>query len=70
MANNTFQHQLVYDPFHRQQVPLKPVENDDEIVGEKLSDDEAFQLAVGNVDPITMAKMDNFNPDKVKYNYS
>lgn len=65
VADNTFKHQLVYEPFKRMQVPLRPVKNDNEIVGEKLPEDLAFQLAIGNIDPITMVTMDNFNPEQV-----
>lgn len=65
IADFTFKHQLVYDPFQRKQVPLSPVIKDDEIIGEKLPDDEAFQLAIGNIDPISMKILGNFDPDKV-----
>ncbi|KAK6631583.1 hypothetical protein RUM44_006112 [Polyplax serrata] len=64
IADFTFKHQLVYDPFQRKQVPLSPVIKDDEIIGEKLPDDEAFQLAIGNIDPISMKILGNFDPDK------
>uniref|UniRef100_A0A914V9W4 Exonuclease 1 n=1 Tax=Plectus sambesii TaxID=2011161 RepID=A0A914V9W4_9BILA len=59
-AENTFLHQVVFDPRRRCQLPLNPYENDKEGVpmdhtrlpyaGKILSDDEATQFALGNRD--------------------
>lgn len=64
-ADRTFKYQLVYDPIQRRQVPLNEVENESEIVGKLLDDETAFQLAVGNLDPMSLRKMDSYNPDNV-----
>ncbi|CAG9793707.1 unnamed protein product [Diatraea saccharalis] len=68
-AEATFKHQYVYDPLERKMVRL--TEPDDEDVeqalcvnaGELLSDDVAFQLALGNLDPFSLRKMDDWHPD-------
>ena len=63
-ADKTFRYQLVYDPIQRKQVPLNEVESSDDIVGKMLDDETAFQLAIGNLDPMTLRKMDDYHPDK------
>lgn len=64
-ADRTFKYQLVYDPIQRRQVPLYECENESDIVGKLLDDETAFQLAVGNLDPMSLRKMDDYHPDKV-----
>lgn len=68
-AEATFKHQYVYDPIRRQMVRL--TEPDDEDIeqalcvnaGELLEPKIAFQLALGNLDPFTLKKMDDWHPD-------
>ncbi|XP_063535457.1 exonuclease 1 [Cydia strobilella] len=68
-AEATFKHQYVYDPIERQMVRL--TEPDDEDIekalcvnaGELLDPKTAFQLALGNLDPFSLKKMDDWHPD-------
>ncbi|XP_028163751.1 exonuclease 1 [Ostrinia furnacalis] len=68
-AEATFKHQYVYDPLERKMVRL--TEPDDEDIetalcvnaGELLDPHTAFQLALGNLDPFTLKKMDDWHPD-------
>ncbi|KAL0822759.1 hypothetical protein ABMA28_004768 [Loxostege sticticalis] len=68
-AEATFKHQYVYDPIERRMVRL--TEPDDEEIeqalcvnaGELLDPKTAFQLALGNLDPFTLKKMDDWHPD-------
>lgn len=66
-ANATFMHMMVYDPRIRKIVRLnEPSESDIELccnAGSTLDDVTAFQLAIGNLDPFTLQKMDNWNPE-------
>ncbi|CAG2066712.1 unnamed protein product, partial [Timema podura] len=68
-AEATFRYQLVFDPFTRKLVPLtKPPESytHDDFSGKMLQDNTAYQLALGNLDPFTLQKVADFNPDKVQ----
>lgn len=76
-ADATFQHMVVYDPLQRKQVRLyDPNETGIDIelccnAGVLLDDDTALNLAVGNLNPFSMKKLDNWHPDrreKVKSN--
>ncbi|XP_022830441.1 exonuclease 1 [Spodoptera litura] len=68
-AEATFKHQYVYDPLERKMVRL--TEPDDEEIeqafcvnaGELLDPKTAFELALGNLDPFTLKKMDDWHPD-------
>ncbi|XP_047993369.1 exonuclease 1 [Leguminivora glycinivorella] len=68
-AEATFKHQYVYDPIERQMVRL--TEPDDEDIekalcvnaGELLDPKTAFQLALGNLDPFSLKRMDDWHPD-------
>lgn len=68
-AEATFKHQYVYDPLERRMVRL--TEPDDEEIeqafcgnaGELLDPKIAFELALGNLDPFTLKKMDDWHPD-------
>lgn len=67
-AELTFLHQLVYDPVQRKLGPLRPYAIELEAstlpyAGEYLKEDVAFQLAIGNLNVETLAKMDDYNPD-------
>ncbi|XP_019954111.2 exonuclease 1 isoform X1 [Paralichthys olivaceus] len=68
-ANNTFLHQLVFDPIRRKVVPLNPYpEHTDpatlSYAGLNVGDEKGLQMALGNLDINTMARIDDFNPDK------
>nr|CAD7408895.1 unnamed protein product [Timema poppensis] len=68
-AEATFRYQLVFDPLTRKLVPLtKPPESysHDDFSGKMLQDNTAYQLALGNLDPFTLQKVADFNPDKVQ----
>uniref|UniRef100_A0A182PP82 Exonuclease 1 n=1 Tax=Anopheles epiroticus TaxID=199890 RepID=A0A182PP82_9DIPT len=68
-ADATFKHMVVYDPVHRRQTRLE--DPDDEGTPEqyccnagKFMDEKiAFQLAIGNLDPFSLRKMDDWHPD-------
>lgn len=69
-ADATFKHMVVYDPVQRRQTRL--VDPDDEgtpeqyccNAGKFLDEKVAFQLAVGNLDPFSLRKMDDWHPDE------
>ncbi|PSN42753.1 hypothetical protein C0J52_10656 [Blattella germanica] len=66
LADETFRYQFVYDPLSRSMVHLtEPPDPDNvtECAGKTLPKDLAFQLALGNLDPFSLKKMDDFNPD-------
>ncbi|XP_026486952.2 exonuclease 1 [Vanessa tameamea] len=73
-AEATFKHQYVYDPIERKMVRL--TETDDEDVetalcgnaGELLEPEIAFQLALGNLEPFTLKKLDDWHPDHCNIN--
>lgn len=67
-AEATFKHMICFDPKKRCLTRLTPVdENLDEKLlenaGEIFDDDVAFQLALGNINPRSMKKVDNWHPD-------
>lgn len=70
VADATFRHQVVYDPLKRRLVRLTdPEECGTKLdycrnAGEFYDDERAFQLALGNLDPFTLKKVDNWSPDK------
>lgn len=66
-ANATFKHMYVYDPRIRKTVRLtEPSESDVEFccnAGTPLDDRIAFQLALGNLNPFSLKKLDSWDPD-------
>ncbi len=66
-ANATFMYMFVYDPRIRKMVRLtEPSEADLELccnAGSILDEKTAFQLAIGNLDPFTLHKLADWNPD-------
>ncbi|CAH2091406.1 unnamed protein product [Euphydryas editha] len=68
-AEATFKHQYVYDPIERKMIRL--TEPDDEDIetalcvnaGELLEPKTAYQLALGNLDPFSLKKLDDWDPD-------
>ncbi|KAJ2944194.1 hypothetical protein O0L34_g18172 [Tuta absoluta] len=73
-AEATFKHQYVYDPIERRMVRLTDPDDDDietalcVNAGELLDEKTAFQLALGNIDPFTLKKMDDWHPDDKNQN--
>ncbi|XP_024153220.1 exonuclease 1 [Oryzias melastigma] len=70
-ANNTFLHQLVFDPVQRKVVPLNPYpEHTDpaslSYAGLNLGDDKGLEMALGNLDFNTMERIDDFHPDELQ----
>ncbi|EFA13005.2 exonuclease 1 [Tribolium castaneum] len=67
VANATFLHQIVFDPIQRKLVPLTPVTTDVDYcqnAGEFFDPNTAFQLALGNLNPLTLQPIDNWTPTK------
>lgn len=67
-ADATFQYMFVFDPFKRKMVRLNKLPEDFDIslcsnAGTLCDNDTAFQLALGNVNPFTLKKLDDWNPD-------
>lgn len=68
-AEATFKHMVVYDPINRQLTRLTDPKIDGTNIellcnaGDILNSDVAFQLALGNLDPFTLKKLDDWNPD-------
>lgn len=63
-ADRTFQYQPVYDPLTRQIIPLNKLENSDlPLLVSSLTPNQAYQLALGNIDPISLEEMDSWDPD-------
>ncbi|CAB0003912.1 unnamed protein product, partial [Nesidiocoris tenuis] len=66
-ADSTFQHQPVFDPKSRKVVPLTPVpEGRRGFDFQPMPDDISFQLALGNLNPFTLEKYDDWNPDQAQ----
>ncbi|XP_062534976.1 exonuclease 1 [Armigeres subalbatus] len=71
-ADATFKHMVVFDPLERKQTRL----NEPEVMGTDptlccnagsfLDDEMAFQMALGNLNPFTMKRLDNWHPDDPK----
>lgn len=71
IALATFKHQIVYNPLERKLVRL----TDPELTGTKIEhcknageffdEETAFQLALGNLDPFTLKKLDDWHPDSI-----
>jgi len=64
VADRTFQHQPVYDPLSRRVIPLNKMSDSDlPLLVSNLTPNQAYQLALGNIDPISLEEMDNWDPD-------
>lgn len=66
-AENTFRHQLVFCPIRNELVPLSPYDpnvdpTDMTYAGQQLPKEQAFDIAVGNIDVNTGQKIDNYYP--------
>lgn len=63
-ADRMFQYQPVYDPLSHQIIPLNDIpDHIVPVLDVKLTSDQAYQLALGNIDPISLKIMDDWNPD-------
>lgn len=71
-ADAMFQHQLVFDPIARKTKPLNPHRNvhpTSPLAGGPLpgctpefDEETSYQLALGNLDPFSLEKVDNYDP--------
>ncbi|XP_057655500.1 exonuclease 1 isoform X1 [Diorhabda carinulata] len=72
LADATFKHQIVFDPFKRQLVPLtdwKVFNTKQEYcrnAGEIFDNEIAYQVALGNLHPTNHKKLNNWSPTKNK----
>ncbi|XP_077870318.1 exonuclease 1-like [Saccoglossus kowalevskii] len=67
-ANNTFLHQIVFDPIKRKSLPLTPYPDDIDpkemqYAGKFVDDNKALQLALGNINIQSMQIQDDYKPD-------
>jgi len=64
-ADRMFQYQPVYDPLSRQIKPLNEMSDplSMPVLVSKLTHDQAYQLALGNIDPISLEVMDDWDPE-------
>ncbi|KAF7279721.1 hypothetical protein GWI33_006801 [Rhynchophorus ferrugineus] len=72
-ANATFLHQVIFDPYKRKLVHLQDPEElgtDPRYLlsaGEKFSDEKAYQVALGNLDPYNFEEYDNWEPENLPH---
>lgn len=67
-ADATFKYMYVYDPLARKTVRLTKMTDEMDLkyctnAGEPLDNTTAFQMALGNLNPRTLQKLDTYNPD-------
>lgn len=64
-ADRMFRYQPVYDPCTRKIIPLNELLDPSlpPVLVSKLTNNQAYQLALGNIDPISLEVMDNWDPD-------
>jgi len=63
-ADRMFLYQPIYDPLSRQIKPLnKMSEPNLNVLATNLTCDQSYQLAIGNIDPISFEVVDNWDPD-------
>jgi len=63
-ADRMFQYQPVFDPLSRQIIPLNDISDSNiPVLVSNLTSDQAYQLALGNIDPISLEVVDNWDPD-------
>lgn len=63
-ADRMFLYQPVYDPLSRRIIPLNDIPDPNlPVLVIKLTSYQAYQLALGNLDPISLEVMDDWNPD-------
>ncbi|XP_032591635.1 exonuclease 1 isoform X2 [Drosophila grimshawi] len=71
-AEATFKHMYIYNPLERRMERLSALENNEtdesycSNAGSLLADNEqALHLALGNLNPFTLKRLDNWHPDRV-----
>ncbi|XP_025193704.1 exonuclease 1 isoform X2 [Melanaphis sacchari] len=63
-ADRMFQYQPVFDPLSRRVIPLNDLSDlNIPVLVSKLTKDQAYQLALGNIDPFSLEIMDDWDPD-------
>lgn len=63
-ADRMFQYQPVYDPLSRQLKPLNEMSDlNTPVIISKLTSDQVYQLALGNIDPISLEVVDDWDPE-------
>ncbi|KAJ9578102.1 hypothetical protein L9F63_025039, partial [Diploptera punctata] len=68
LADATFRHQVVFDPLTRSLTRLSQPPDDQPVTdyaGTMLPSDQAYQLALGNLNPHTLEKVDSYDPDLI-----
>ncbi|XP_039288080.1 exonuclease 1 [Nilaparvata lugens] len=65
-AEAMFKHQPVFDTMQRKVMPLTPIDDSTPKLRlpQPLPEDEAYQLALGNLDPFTLKVVADWNPDQ------
>jgi exonuclease-1 len=69
LADAAFRYQLVFDPLSRRLTRLNEPQDSEKVTdyaGKMLPSDTAYQLALGNLNPFTLRKVDDFNPDVIQ----
>lgn len=67
VALSMFKYQPVYDPFKRCLTTLTPLPESERLpIDEGLSPETSMQLALGNLNPFTLVKTGNWDPDDAK----
>lgn len=72
IADATFKHQLIFDPVKRELLPLrdpKIFETKEAYcvnAGDVFDKDIAFEMALGNLDPFTHERFDDWSPDMIE----
>lgn len=63
-ADRMFRYQPVFDPCSRKIIPLNEILDPSlSVLVSNLTNNQAYQLALGNIDPISLDGMDNWDPD-------
>lgn len=63
-ADRMFQYQPVYDPLSRRLIPLNEMSDANvPVLVSKLTGDQVYQLALGNIDPISLEVVDDWDPE-------
>ena len=69
LADATFKYQVVFNPIARSLARLNEPPDSEEVTefaGKMLPTQQAYQLALGNLNPFTLEKVDDYNPDHVQ----
>lgn len=64
-ADRMFRYQPIYDPLTHQIKPLNEISDplDIPVLVSELTHNQAYQLALGNIDPISLEVMDDWDPE-------